>query len=234
MSLIALLASVATMGMFVSQLTVVSQLRKAKRRQTSVPILQFLISFLSSALWSKYGMLKHDPTILWVNGMGALIALYILACFWWYSPESHRSNVIRRCLATTILGIMSVVVVDCYKQDTRIVEVFSMACCVLSLLFLGSPLGQIGDVVRLRDASVLLPEVTALAFLNNVLWAAYGYLHQDPYMLVPNAIGVVLCFFQLALIAYYGRTSAHLPTVAKMEAVAAGDTVQMTEVLHSK
>ncbi|KAJ2841051.1 hypothetical protein J3B02_006075, partial [Coemansia erecta] len=93
----------------------------------------------------------------------------------------------------------------------------------------------IGSVVRLRDASVLLPEVTTLAFCNNLLWLLYGHMKDDPYMMVPNAIGTTLCAIQLVLIIYYGRKNASaLPVAVAGGGGAAtgmpGDAIPMAEI----
>ncbi|KAJ2592091.1 hypothetical protein H4R99_006521 [Coemansia sp. RSA 1722] len=96
----------------------------------------------------------------------------------------------------------------------------------------------IGNVVRLRDASVMMPEMTTLAFCNNLLWSLYGHLKDDPYMMIPNGIGTTLCAIQLFLIVYYGRKSASALPVAVVGgggggAAAAGmssDAVPMAEI----
>ncbi|KAJ2069935.1 hypothetical protein GGI08_000089 [Coemansia sp. S2] len=98
-----------------------------------------------------------------------------------------------------------------HSTDPHAEYAFSLVCCLMSLIFLASPLSQIGNVIRLQDASVLLPSVALLAFFNNVLWSVYGHIHNDAFMLFPNAIGAALCALQLGLIAYYGRAAANLP-----------------------
>ncbi|KAJ2156313.1 Sugar transporter [Coemansia sp. RSA 552] len=207
MTLVSVLASCATIGLILSQLTVIRELRRASG---DIPILQSLASFLSSILWLKYGLLKHDDTISMVNGFGASVALYILFCFWHYSAKQRQHRVELAVLATVVVSVVLVGYVD-YASDLRSVELFSLVCCAMTLVFLGSPLGLIGEVVSKQDASVLLPSVATLAFANNVLWAAYGHIHQDPFMFFPNSVGAVLCSVQLALIAYYGRAAAKLP-----------------------
>ncbi|ORX72960.1 hypothetical protein DL89DRAFT_255120 [Linderina pennispora] len=207
--------------MFVSQLSIITELRRASKSHSSVPMLQFLVSFLSSVLWLKYGLIKADATITFVNSLGTLIAAYILGCFWYYAPS--RASVETRVLATALTALVLVTLVD-RATDPAAVDAFSLVCCLMTLVFLGSPLSQIGSVVRLRDASVLLPSVTVLAFTNNVLWTVYGYLHNDPYMLFPNSIGAGLCAGQLALIAYYGRAAAQAAHTHT------GGTLEMTTV----
>ncbi|KAJ2741291.1 Sugar transporter [Coemansia sp. BCRC 34301] len=225
MTAVSVLASVVTIAMFVSQLSIVAELRRAQRTRSSVPMLQFLVSFLSSVLWLKYGLLKADTTLVFVNTVGTLVALYILGCFWWYSAKPR--HVETRFLITLLCALLSIGYVD-HSRDPWAADAFSLVCCLMSLLFLGSPLSQIGNVIRLRDASVLLPSVASLAFANNVLWSVYGHLHNDAFMLFPNAIGTALCALQLGLIAYYGRAAANLPIASSVSKDQEG--VPMTEI----
>ncbi|KAJ2660712.1 Sugar transporter [Coemansia sp. RSA 1200] len=230
MSLVSVAASAVTIAMFLSQLSVIQQLKHAHReKQAAVPVLQFLMSFLSSVLWLKYGLIKHDGTITAVNGTGVVVAFYILVQFWRYNNGGGtRTRVEIKVLGTLVLGVILVSYVD-QSTDPAAIDVFSLACCAMSLLFLAAPLGQIGNVVRRRDASVLLPSVAALAFANNVLWAVYGHIHSDPYMTLPNAIGALFCLLQLGLIAFYGRAAAaalaaRLPAAATASAGAMHDS----------
>ncbi|KAI9479922.1 Sugar transporter [Coemansia sp. RSA 989] len=207
MSLISILASSATIAMILSQLTVIGELQKAHKTQTHVPILQSLTSFVSSVLWLKYGLIKEDQTVSLVNLFGTLVALFIIGCFWYYLT-TRRRMVESRFLLALVIALMIVGFVN-YSEHWRKLELFSLSCCAMTLVFLAAPLGQVGEVVRLKDASVLLPSVAALAFANNVLWAVYGHLHEDPFMFFPNAMGSLLCFMQLVLIARYGRGQAN-------------------------
>ncbi|KAI8318978.1 hypothetical protein GQ54DRAFT_266117, partial [Martensiomyces pterosporus] len=180
--------------------------------------------------WLKYGLIKDDHTVTLVNGIGAVVALYIIACFWRYSPS--RGLVETRFLITALCAVGLISYVD-HSRDPVAVDAFSLVCCLMTLMFMGSPLSQIGNVVKMRDASVLLPSVAALAFANNVLWSAYGYMRQDPFMLFPNSIGAILCAVQLALIAFYGRAAANLPlaTAARTNhVVESQESLQMTSV----
>ncbi|KAJ2092505.1 Sugar transporter [Coemansia sp. RSA 487] len=199
----------------------------------------------SSVMWLKYGLIKHDHTITFVNGTGTLISFYILFLFWKYSLSRTRVEI--KVLVTAVLGVVVVSYVD-QSKDPVAIEIFSLLCCLMSLLFLASPLSQIGSVIRLRDASVLLPSVAVLAFFNNVLWAIYGHIHEDPYMVLPNGIGAFFCSLQLALIAFYGRAAAtgRLPvatdilpdsplddaTGASSGVSVSAETVHMTEITH--
>ncbi|KAJ2882185.1 hypothetical protein H4R27_003610 [Coemansia aciculifera] len=159
-----------------------------------------------------------------------IISIYILLCFWWYANSRYVET---RFLLTLVSGLLMIAYVD-HSSDPRAEYAFSLVCCLMSLIFLASPLSQIGNVIRLQDASVLLPSVALLAFFNNVLWSVYGHIHNDAFMLFPNAIGAALCALQLGLIAYYGRAAANLPlsTTSKPspEYKDGVETVPMTEI----
>ncbi|KAJ2020666.1 hypothetical protein GGI14_000649 [Coemansia sp. S680] len=150
---------------------------------------------------------RSRSTELFVNTLGTIISIYILLCFWWYANSRYVET---RFLLTLVSGLLMIAYVD-HSTDPHAEYAFSLVCCLMSLIFLASPLSQIGNVIRLQDASVLLPSVALLAFFNNVLWSVYGHIHNDAFMLFPNAIGAALCALQLGLIAYYGRAAANLP-----------------------
>ncbi|KAJ2736751.1 hypothetical protein IW152_000505 [Coemansia sp. BCRC 34962] len=184
-----------------------------------------------SVLWSKYGLIIKDQTVVFVNILGTLISIYVLLCFWWYSINAR--HVETRSLLTLVCALLMIAYVD-HSSDPWAEDAFGMACCLVTLLFLGSPLSQIGNVIRLRDASVLLPSVALLALFNNLLWSLYGHLHNDAFMLFPNAIGSALCAVQLGLIAYYGRAAANLPLTAMIKPTSDDsdgvESVPMTEI----
>ncbi|KAJ1944363.1 Sugar transporter [Kickxella alabastrina] len=226
MTLIPILAACANVAMSASQLSVITALRRAQNTKTTVPMLQFTLSFLSSVLWLKYGLIHQDHTIASVNFIGMFISVYILWCFWCLSII--RTHVENCFLFTTLTGVLTVGYID-HSENPVALEVFSTVCCLMPLAVLASPLSQVGNVIRLRDASVLLPSLAILAFFNNVLWATYGYLHNNPFMLVPNIIGAAFCTLQLALIAYYGRAAAQMPAAATATAITSG--VAMTEIV---
>ncbi|KAJ1817674.1 Sugar transporter [Coemansia sp. RSA 2675] len=229
MTAISVLASVATIAVSLSQLSIITVLRRAQRTRSNVPILQFQVSLLSSVLWTKYGLIRKDDTVLLVNILGTLISIYVLLCFWWYSINARYVET--RSLVTLVCALLMIAYVD-HSSDPWAEDAFGLACCLVTLLFLGSPLSQIGNVIHLQDASVLLPSVALLAFFNNLLWSLYGHLHNDAFMLFPNAIGSVLCAVQLGLIAYYGRAAANLPLTAtiKPDDGDGVESVPMTEI----
>ncbi|KAJ1722062.1 hypothetical protein LPJ61_004405, partial [Coemansia biformis] len=88
--LLSVLATAASVGMLVSQLTVIGELRRAQATQARVPIVQSLASFLNSVLWVKYGLMRGDTAVYLVNGLGAIIAVYILGCFWFYASKRRQ------------------------------------------------------------------------------------------------------------------------------------------------
>ncbi|KAJ2445433.1 transcription factor IIF subunit tfg1, partial [Coemansia sp. RSA 2440] len=157
----AIAASGTTVAMIASQLTVVGHVRRAYSMKTSVAMLQPLASFVSSILWLKYGLLRNDHVVSLVNVFGVCVSLWILLAFWRFSHSRH--SVETRVLLALFVSMVCVGFVTMSDQVWAH-HVYSIMCCVVSLVFLASPLGQLGQVLRARDASVLLPSVTGLAF----------------------------------------------------------------------
>ncbi|KAJ1838600.1 Sugar transporter, partial [Coemansia sp. RSA 2703] len=129
MSLVPILAVGANVAMYISQLGIVGPLRRASKTQTSIPLLPSLASFLNSVLWLKYGFIKNDQAISLVNTLGTLIALYILACFWWYADA--RRTVETRVLLTILCAVAFIGYVD-YAEDEQKEDVFGLVCCAVT------------------------------------------------------------------------------------------------------
>jgi solute carrier family 50 (sugar transporter) len=67
----------------------------------------------------------------------------------------------------------------------------------------GAPLVKLASVIRLQDSSSIPRPVAILSTLAAGSWAFYGWLLRDPYILLPNAMGLALALVQLALLAIF-------------------------------
>jgi hypothetical protein len=79
------------------------------------------------------------------------------------------------------------------------------------VLLFGSPLVKLVTVIRLQDSSSIPRPVAVLSTLAAGSWTFYGWLLHDPYIMLPNAMGLLLALVQLALLVVFpGKTSPSL------------------------
>ncbi|KAK6920731.1 SWEET sugar transporter [Dillenia turbinata] len=64
-----------------------------------------------------------------------------------------------------------------------------------------------GRVIKTKSVKYMPFLLTLATFFNGVVWSVYAFLPVDPYILVPNGLGLLLTLGQLALyITYYKST----------------------------
>ena len=75
-------------------------------------------------------------------------------------------------------------------------------CCIIMF---GGPLASIKTVLKDKSTESMPFGFTCLVLMNCSLWAFYAYwVIADPWLFVPNAIGVLLAGAQVALFVRFG------------------------------
>jgi solute carrier family 50 (sugar transporter) len=93
MSLVEGLATVFTIGMFFANYPLVRSFVKTgtyhncNQRTGNSSIVPFLSTLLNCCLWFKYGILLGENTIVFVNGVGILVAVLCIYIFCKYTDN---------------------------------------------------------------------------------------------------------------------------------------------------
>ncbi|MCO5580055.1 hypothetical protein L7F22_033921 [Adiantum nelumboides] len=66
-----------------------------------------------------------------------------------------------------------------------------------------APLAAMKNVIQTKSVESMPFLLSLCTLLNSCLWEVYGILKKDPFIIVPNALGVIFGIMQLALYAYY-------------------------------
>jgi len=92
------------------------------------------------------------------------------------------------------------------SSQTFVIGLFSGA---LSVGMYASPLSVMGEVIRTESVEFLPFPLIAGTLLTAGLWAAWGFVAMDVFVLVPNGIGFLLGLGQLMLYCFYSRSPAY-------------------------
>jgi solute carrier family 50 protein (sugar transporter) len=101
-----------------------------------------------------------------------------------------------------ICGFVAFIAVDDATTRQSIVGLTSN--CIL-VAYYASPLSTFRHVVRTRSAASLYPPMCVANTINGAAWALYGFVLDDWYLLVPNAVGCALGVVSLVLLVLYDR-----------------------------
>jgi solute carrier family 50 protein (sugar transporter) len=158
--------------------------------------LPFISLFTNSFIWSLYGFLMMDPTVLIPNGCGVFSSLYCILAF-------HKNAIIKpKKLYVGSLIILLTALLLAISNKVRFIGILG---CVLSVLLSASPLAVMQTVIRDKSTAAL-PFVTSFViWLNSISWLLYGVLvAHDILIYGPNILGFLLASIQMTLFATYG------------------------------
>ncbi|KAH7289087.1 hypothetical protein KP509_31G056600 [Ceratopteris richardii] len=74
---------------------------------------------------------------------------------------------------------------------------------VINTVMYAAPLAVMKHVITTKNVESMPFLLSLCTFINSCLWAIYGILKVDPYIIIPNVLGVIFGIMQLVLYGYY-------------------------------
>lgn len=193
-------ATASTFGLFLSGLQICQRIRQ-RGTTDGTSVAPFLLTLISCTCWFGYGELRNDETVLFVNAVGFIVqALY----FMYYYKKTRIKTQLKRLAAMEVLICITTYwfVRSNYTQDVK-ENVLGLICMILNVSSIGSPLLDVGTVIRTKSTESLPFLLCAGNLTCSLLWLCYGHVVDDFYMKVPNSIAVIISAFQLSLFKIY-------------------------------
>lgn len=101
-----------------------------------------------------------------------------------------------------------------HQSSSSTATVFGYITQVTTVSFFSSPFATILKVLRERNAASIPIELCAVSTVCNGFWTAYGFVMDDLFLIVPNAVCVLVGVAQLVLYAKFPPES--LPVCAAL------------------
>ncbi|OVA00198.1 SWEET sugar transporter [Macleaya cordata] len=197
---------------FVLFVSPIPTFRRIVRNQSTEQFsgLPYIYSLLNCLICLWYGLPLISPGIILVatvNSIGAVFQLVYVILFIAYTDKEKKVRMSGLLLA--VFGVFAVVAyVSLRLFDPPMRQMFIGCLSVASLISMfASPLFVINLVIRTKSVEFMPFYLSLSTFLMSVSFFAYGMLKYDPFIYVPNGIGTILGAVQLALYAYFSRTS---------------------------
>lgn len=201
-------ATISTISLFLCGIPICLEIRRRKNTDeiTSLP---FLMGFIGSSFWLRYGMLVSEIAMIAVNIAGSFLMFCYLVFYVCYT-KSKLCILFQIVVEILVIDVMCVLVeiyscIDlksCITKD--VLGLFSMFFNVVNF---GAPLAGIAHVIKHKCCDTLpLPLCTANLLVSSQ-WCAFGVLKNDIYIIIPNAAGIVLALIQMSLFLIYPRVA---------------------------
>eukprot|EP00667_Euglena_gracilis_P013299 EG_transcript_13707 len=191
--------------------------RRAMRQRTpeTLDSTTLAMQFINALMWLKYGVLVGDIFVWLSNAPGVLLTGYYVAVLLFLSMPSGKadSHVVRR--VAIILGVgasyllLEVTAFAFLHLDEWVVQ---LAAGLSTNIWLAgmylAPVLNVARAFRERSAAAFVVPLVIVTLLNSCMWVGYGLVAcGDPFIYVPNAVGLVAASIQLGVILLFrGRT----------------------------
>ncbi|KAL8140766.1 hypothetical protein V2J09_006787 [Rumex salicifolius] len=199
--IIGILGNVIAISLFLSPVPTSIDIIKKKSTQEYNPN-PYLAAVLSCGMWVFYGMpFVHPDSILVITINSAGVTLELVY--------------VRKMTMILIAElVIFVVVIVCtlkfvHGTDTRTIVVgsVSVAC---NIIMYAAPLTIMRAVIQTKSVKFMPLPLSLCTLCNGTIWVTYALVKFDPWILTPNALGVVSGLVQVFLYAmYYKKDSSH-------------------------
>ncbi|XP_042510356.1 bidirectional sugar transporter SWEET3b-like [Macadamia integrifolia] len=199
--------------------------RRVIRKQSTEEFscVPYAVTLLTAVLYFWYGLpivsyKWENITVATICGVGVLLeSSFILIYFWFASPK--RKRIVILMVVGLIIMISIIILVSAFTlhdHHHRKVFVGSIGLVVATAMY-GSPLVVVKKVLQTKSVEFMPFYLSLFSFLNSSLWGPYGLLAHDPYIALPNLLGVPLGFFQLVLYCVYLKRKTHQEPMSEMD-----------------
>jgi solute carrier family 50 protein (sugar transporter) len=130
-------------------------------------VIPFASLLVNCCIWSFYGLLKNDTTVLFPNGLGIFTGGF---CFSVYKLYGNKKDF----LSNTVVG--GLILLAFYLYASGDPESLGMIGCVNAVLLMGSPLATLSTVIREKNTATMPFTTSLMAWGNAVSWSLYGVL----------------------------------------------------------
>ncbi|MCE0482561.1 hypothetical protein HAX54_041420 [Datura stramonium] len=176
--------------------------KKSAGEYNAIP---YMCQLLCRTLWVFYGILSPDGLlIITVNSVGVLTQIIYVLIYLIYAP-CHKK--VKAFIFVSIMNIifpgvaiaLSLIVLHGDARNTLI----GYLCAVVTIVMYASPLSIMITVIRTKSVEYMPFLLSFFLLLNAGAWFAFAMFLQDPYLIVPNVVGLASGSAQLIIYIIY-------------------------------
>nr|GFC07993.1 bidirectional sugar transporter SWEET4-like [Tanacetum cinerariifolium] len=186
--------NVISIILFLSPVPTFYKIWKKKAVESYSPI-PYLVTFVNCGLWIFYGLpLVHPHSLLvtTTNGAGIVIESVYILLFIIYSTRNKRNMVLLVLLVEVIFLVVLVIVVLTVTHSTNVRSAIVGGIAIAgNIAMYASPLSVWKMVITTKSVEYMPFLLSLFSFANGVCWFSYALIRFDPYVAVPNGLGVL-------------------------------------------
>ncbi|KAL6776005.1 hypothetical protein ACKKBG_A19405 [Auxenochlorella protothecoides x Auxenochlorella symbiontica] len=156
--------------------------------------------------WVAYAMVVANGFVLGPNAIGLVLGLlYIFACAGLAPQRTLDAMGAVTVLFTVVLVSAGAVGTFRHLDHAALRLLWGYTSNAILLCYYATPMSTLYHVLCERRADSLSLPLCAMNALNGALWLAYGLAIHDPFLWVPNGVGMIIALVLLAAILVFWR-----------------------------
>jgi solute carrier family 50 (sugar transporter) len=195
------------------QLSPMRQVIDAKYSGAEIATFPLLALTACGYQWSYYGYFAYSITenpgflmLVYANILGLVLGVYYLFMVRWNTKEGL---LMPQVWVLTSIFLFEHIICNYFRNFLAPSNLLILAgglSASVSILVSVSPIVAIPELIRKRSTNSFPVDMCIASLLSSLLWLACGYLLRDPWVWLPNGIGVAVGSAQLAIVAWvHGR-----------------------------
>ncbi|OWY93518.1 MtN3-like protein [Phytophthora megakarya] len=184
--------------------------RKIHKEKSTGPmsILPVVMIFCNCYVWILYAYLVDNILPLFVNCAFGMVTSIVFGGIY-YRWSNDRPRIHKLCaIAFVVLALYTVYYIlgtsgVTNQSDDSVEKVLGVLSDIVSLILYASPLETMKQVIQTKDATTLPIIISAIFLTNTTVWTVFAFADDDMFVVVPNAIGMLVCIAQVVLYIVY-------------------------------
>lgn len=173
------------------------------------------IIVLNCVGWIIYGSMLQDYFIFVCNIVGLILGLFylltsmvLIGSIEGLGSWRYRYLEILLFIGVALYSIIGMILGNSSFSSNmcRILVATTANSC--TIIYYASPCSTMYEVMKTKNSSSLYSPMISANICTSILWFIYGYLSiHDPFVYIPNGIGILLSMFQFSLVIIYPNYS---------------------------
>ncbi|GLJ52237.1 hypothetical protein SUGI_1111220 [Cryptomeria japonica] len=210
-TVIGIIGSVTSIHIFLSPASIINEICKW-RSTLRYSGFQYHMKILICALSVLYGLPFVKPNSIIVsniNGIGLAIHIMYITMFLKFckDKETRMINMVVIVLITLFLAAVALSSLLIFHTDTERYTIVGAICIFFNVLMCSSSLNVMRAVIQEKSVIYINPYLSLTVLANGLIWIAYGAIHFDIIIVLPNGLEAGFAACELFVYAvYYSRT----------------------------
>jgi solute carrier family 50 protein (sugar transporter) len=148
----------------------------------NLSLLPFASLLVNCCIWTFYGLLKNDKTVLYPNLLGILSGGFCFSVFKIYAPPKKELY-----MNFFVLGLILLSSIIYFDNNA---ELLGGIGCFIAVLVMGSPLATLSTVIKEKSTASMPFTTSLMTWCNSCSWSLYGYLIANDYMVSVSTLSL--------------------------------------------